>query len=136
MGILEHKKFVKAFSRLNQQARAILNEYERTHDPDAKAELWQQLNEIQERLTEYNKIAALTMGEDETSPLDVVTIAKAQMTWDNIRSHLRLAKFNDEGIELPEIDMSQLFRGKEYATWQDINAHIKEIIDHWSPPVS
>lgn len=60
---------------------------------------------------------------------------QAQAVWDSIRNNIRLAKFNDAGIELPAIDMAKLFQGRKSATWQDINAKVQDIINTWEPTI-
>ncbi len=62
-----------------------------------------------------------------------ITEKQAQSVWDSIRTNIRLAKFNDVGIELPAIDMAKLFRGRQSATWKDINAQVQEFINRWEP---
>ena len=62
-----------------------------------------------------------------------ITQQQAQAVWYSIRDHIRLAKFNDAGIELPAIDMSKLFHFRKSATWQDINAQVQDIINQWHP---
>ena len=62
-----------------------------------------------------------------------VTQKQAQDVWDAIRWKIRLARFNDEGIELPAIDMAKLFRGRKTATWKDINSQVQDIINGWEP---
>jgi len=62
-----------------------------------------------------------------------ITQKQAQDVWDAIRWKIRLARFSDEGIELPAIDMAKLFRGRKTVTWKDINAQIQDIINRWEP---
>lgn len=64
-----------------------------------------------------------------------ITQMQAQAVWDSIRNIIRLAKFNDAGIELPAIDMAKLFQGRKSATWQDINAKVQDIINTWEPTI-
>jgi hypothetical protein len=64
-----------------------------------------------------------------------ITQMQAQAVWDSIRNNIRLAKFNDAGIELPAIDMAKLFQGRKSATWQDINAIVQDIINTWEPTI-
>lgn len=63
-----------------------------------------------------------------------ITQKQAQAVWDSIRNNIRLAKFNNAGIELPAIDMAKLFQERKSATWQDINAQVQDIINRWEPP--
>ena len=65
-----------------------------------------------------------------------ITQKQAQDVWDSIRTNIRLAKFNDAGIELPAIDMAKLFRGHKSATWQEINCQVQDIINKWEPPTN
>ncbi len=62
-----------------------------------------------------------------------ITQVQAQKQWDEIRNRVRLAKYNDDGIELPAIDMGELFNGRKYATPQDISQQLKDIINRWNP---
>ena len=62
-----------------------------------------------------------------------VTQKQAQDVWDAIRWKIRLARLNDEGIELPAIEMAKLFRGRKSATLRDINSQVKDIINGWEP---
>ena len=72
----------------------------------------------------------------KAQPTDMITPMQAQAVWDSIRDNIRLAKFKDEGIELPAIDMAKLFQGRKSATWQDINAQVQDIINGWEPPIN
>ena len=62
-----------------------------------------------------------------------LTQEQAQATWNTIRKKIRLAKFNDDGIELPAIDMAKFFHGRKSATWQEINSKVQDIINRWEP---
>ncbi len=62
-----------------------------------------------------------------------ITQKQAQAIYDAIRNNIRLAKFNDSGIELPHIDMTELFQGRKSANIEKIQTGIQSIIDNWNP---
>lgn len=62
-----------------------------------------------------------------------ITQIQAQAIYDAIRNNIRLAKFNDSGIELPHIDMTELFQGRKSANIEKIQTGIQSIIDNWNP---
>lgn len=126
-------KTIKEFKELNKQARSILNKMKRTSDPIILEELRKEFDEVNAKLTIIQKSAIAILEDDKPITKDKVTQKQAQEIWDAIRNKIRLAKFNDSGIELPAIDMAKLFRGRKSATWQDINSQVQDIINGWEP---
>ena len=126
-------KTIKEFKELNKQARSILNKMQRTSDPIILEELRKEFDEVNAKLTIIQKSAIAILEDDKPITKDKVTQKQAQEIWDAIRNKIRLAKFNDSGIELPAIDMAKLFRGRKSATWQDINSQVQDIINGWEP---
>ena len=104
-----------------------------TPDSEVRRELYKQFNAIQQRIDKVEILVKQILEEYEKPLTDTITPRQAQNVWDNIRQSIRLAKFNDNGIELPAIDMSKLFRGRKYTTWQEINTQIQDIINEWEP---
>lgn len=126
-------KIIKEFKELNKQARSILNKMQRTSDPIILEELRKEFDEVNAQLSITQKSAIAILEDDKPITKDKVTQKQAQEIWDAIRNKIRLAKFNDSGIELPAIDMAKLFRGRKSATWQDINSQVQDIINEWEP---
>ncbi len=62
-----------------------------------------------------------------------LTLQQAQANWDKIENHIKLAKFNDDGITLPHIDMAKIFNGRQSMTWHAITEEVQHIIDTWKP---
>ena len=130
MDISEQNKVLTEYKQLNRQARAILKQMKNAPDSESRRELHEQFNAIQQRIDKVEVLVKQILEEYEKP---IITPGQAQNVWDNIRQSIRLAKFNDNGIELPAIDMSKLFRGRKYATWQEINTQIQDIINEWEP---
>lgn len=126
-------KTIKEFKELNKQARSILNKMKRTSNPLVLEELRKEFAEVEAQLSITQESAIAILEDDKPITKDKVTQKQAQEVWDDIRNKIRLAKFNDSGIELPAIDMSKLFRGRKSATWQDINSQVQDIINGWEP---
>lgn len=135
MDISEQKKIVKEYKQLNRQARAIIKQMQQSADSQTIAELQRQWSELQQRLDEINEVAVRIIEENETPLTDIVTPTQAQRIWDEIRNKIRLAKFHDEGIQPPDIDMKKVFAGKKYLEVHALNAAIQKIIGKWSPTV-
>jgi len=128
------KKYLKEVKELNKQGRAILNEMKKTRNPQKLEALKKELDLVQDKVSVILPLAFEEAESDSpTPPKDEVTQEQAQEVWDSIRKKIRLAKFNDEGIELPAIDMAKLFRGRKSATLRDINSQVKDIINGWEP---
>jgi len=130
MDISEQNEVLKEYKQLNRQARSILKQMKVTPDSELRRELYKQFNAIQQRIDKVEVLVKQILEEYEKP---IITPGQAQNVWDNIRQSIRLAKFNDNGIELPAIDMSKLFRGRKSATWQEINTQIQDIINEWEP---
>ena len=126
-------KTIKEFKELNKQARSILNKMKRTSNPLVLEELRKEFAEVEAQLSITQESAIAILEDDKPITKDKVTQKQAQEVWDDIRNKIRLAKFNDSGIELPAIDMAKLFRGRKSATWQDINSQVQDIINGWEP---
>lgn len=62
-----------------------------------------------------------------------ITPKQAQAIYDAIRNNIRLAKFNDSGLELPHIDMTELFHGRKSVHIEEITTGIQSIIEDWKP---
>lgn len=133
MDLQEAKTFVAEFARLNRQARKLLALLETTHDENERKEVYEKFLAINQKLSDYNKRAPLYIGELEEPLNHTITPLQAQRIWDDIRNKIRLAKFNDEGIQPPDIDMKKVFAGKKYMAVHALNDAIQEIICKWSP---
>ena len=133
MEIEEYKRVNKEYKALNRQARAIIKQMQLSPDSNTMAELQRQWDELQQRLDEVNEVAERILEENETPLTDIVTPTQAQNIWNNIRSKIRLAKFNDDGVELPAIDMKRLFDGRKYMSLKSFDEQIKHIIEEWNP---
>lgn len=62
-----------------------------------------------------------------------ITQKQAQAIYDAIRGNIRLAKYNDSGMELPHIDMADLFQGRKSTNIEEITTGIQSIIENWKP---
>ena len=62
-----------------------------------------------------------------------MTLQQAQQTWDRIEQGVKLAPFNDDGINLPHIDMAKIFNGRQSMTWNAITDEIQRIVESWQP---
>lgn len=63
-----------------------------------------------------------------------LTLKQAQKVWNDIEQNIKLAPFNDEGINLPHIDMAKIFNGRQSMTWHAITDEVQRIIEEWQPP--
>lgn len=62
-----------------------------------------------------------------------MTLPQAQQAWDKIEKNIKLAPFNDEGFNLPHIDMVKIFNGRQSMTWHAITDEVQRIIEAWQP---
>lgn len=128
------KKITKEIKELNKQSREILNQIKKTRDPLKLENLQKEFDALQEKVSTLLPLA-FEEAESDCPALqkDELTQEQAQEVWDSIRATIRLAKFNDSGIELPEIDMAKIFQGSKTAKWQEVNSQIQKIIKIWKP---
>lgn len=136
MDIKEQNQIVREMRQLNKASRVILKQMQATNDHEEFMTLKAELEAINHRFNEIVPTALKTLEENENPPKNetpTVTPLLAQFIWENIRRKIRLAKFNDEGIELPQIDMKKLFNGCKRATVQEISDQLQDIINKWQP---
>jgi len=131
------KNILKELKSINKRARSIFAEMKKTNDPQTCAQLQKEFDENQAEFDEVWRSAETVLIKNSTAtiPEDEITLDQAQNVWNSIRENIRLAKFNDSGIELPDICMAKLFKDRKSVRWQDINAEVQSIIDKWEPAV-
>lgn len=133
MDLVEQKQYIKEFKELNRQTRTIIKKMSEASDHQTFLKLQNELDALQPRLDELTQIAKTIIDENENPPKNIMTPLQAQFIYDAIRQKIRLAKFKDSGIELPDINVKKLFHGRKIANVQDITNQIQDIINRWEP---
>jgi len=133
MDLEEQKKVIEEFKQLNKQARAILKQMKQSLDFETSMALQEQFNAIKRRLDKISSNAIKILEENDKPLTDIVTPTQAQNVWNGIRDNIRLAKFGDDGVPLPDIDMRKIFKRKKYLPLAEVTKEILSIIEKWQP---
>ena len=134
MDLQEQKKVVEEYKRLNKQARNILKQMKESPNLETSMALETQFEEVQAQLDKIQTVAEMILKENENPPTDIVALTQAQRVWNDIRDHIRLAKYGDEGVQLPEIDMREIFKDKRHLPLTEVTNQILSFFENWQPP--
>ena len=129
----QQKEFIRESRKLNRQSRSILRQMKESQDHQKYMELKTTFDALQVRLDELDKIGEKLIEESEKPENGVVTPLQMYNLWSAIRGRIRLAKFGDNGVELPEIDVEKIFKGRRYRPLDEVTAEILSIIEKWQP---
>ena len=120
----QQKEFIRESRKLNRQSRSILRQMKESQDHQKYMELKTTFDALQVRLDELDKIGEKLIEESEKPENGVVTPLQMYNLWSAIRGRIRLAKFGDNGVELPEIDVEKIFKGRRYRPLDEVTAEI------------
>lgn len=62
----------------------------------------------------------------------LITREEAEKVWATVRK-IRLAKFNDNGVSLPKLDMEEVFHGRDAVDIDEVTAYCQRFIEQWRP---
>ena len=62
----------------------------------------------------------------------MINIEQAQKVWDACRK-IHLAKFGDNGVTLPKLDMAEVFNGRDAIDVDEVTAFCHRFIEQWKP---